>query len=165
MSENSRHTTEEGPRLADSEQFLNQHGASSKSANTPTAVDVVKRMYDSFRARDYDAFERLCAPDIEWIQNEGFPGGGFRVGPRAVFDHVFTANGERWAGFGFEIEQYLDAGDTVVVIGHYVGTNNKTASPFRAAAAHVYEVREGLIARYRQFADTHILSLNSGSNT
>jgi ketosteroid isomerase-like protein len=126
---------------------------------------VVQGMYAAFRGRDFSAFAALCTPDVEWIQNEGFPGGGRRIGPRAVFDHVFAANAERWAGFGYDIEQYLEAQNTVMVIGHYHGTNKWTGAPFRAAAAHLYEIRDGLIARYRQYADTHILSLNSSPTT
>jgi ketosteroid isomerase-like protein len=117
-------------------------------------VAVVQELYRAFREQDEAAFRRTVTDDVEWIQCEGFPGGGVRRGPDQVWEGVFRANRERWNGFAFEIERSLDAGDAVVVLGRYSGRAASTGRPMSAAAAHVYELVGGRVRRIRMFADT-----------
>ncbi|XGV98718.1 MAG: nuclear transport factor 2 family protein [Leptolyngbya sp. BL-A-14] len=123
----------------------------------PTNVEVIQELYRSFRERDYAAFQHLCTPDIEWIQNKGFPGGATYRGAEAVIEGVFKANDLRWDGFSFQIEQYLDAGDSVIVVGIYRGMHRHSQKTFQAAAAHLYRLVDGKVARFHMFADTKIL--------
>ncbi|MGE0237752.1 MAG: nuclear transport factor 2 family protein [Parvibaculaceae bacterium] len=120
-------------------------------------LNVVKRMYEAFRQSDYQAFADLCAPNIEWVQCKGFPNSRKRIGSKAVIDHVFATNRKRWRDFGFSVDEMIVDGRVVVVIGSYTGCNHSTGERFTAAAAHVYEVVDGRIGRYRQYADTHVL--------
>jgi uncharacterized protein len=55
-------------------------------------IEVVKELYRVFREQDYDAFVAITTDDIEWIQNEGFPGGATYKGASAVIEGVFKAN-------------------------------------------------------------------------
>lgn len=127
-----------------------------------TNVDVIHELYRTFRERDYDAFAALCTPDIEWIQNEGFPGGATRRGADAIVEGVFKAFGGEWEAFGFETGQVLDAGDSVVVLGVYAGTHRATGRAFRADAAHVYDLEDGKVARFRQYTDTAVIRAAMG---
>src|SRR4028119_1854214 len=89
-----------------------------------TNIEVIQELYRAFRDKDYAAFLRICTPDLEWIQNEGFPGGATRRGAQAVVDGVFRAlsdDGGMWSSWSFEIEEWLEAGDTVIGIGQYRG--------------------------------------------
>ena len=122
-----------------------------------SAVATVQAMYDCFRQRDDDGFRRLCQPDLIWQQNEGFPNGRVCHGPDEVIRHVFDGNLMEWLGFGYAIERMLDAGDHVVVLGHYHGTHRVTGKAMRTAAAHVYRLRDGLISEFRMYADTESL--------
>lgn len=115
---------------------------------------VVEHLYAALQARDYDAFRRICAEDITWIQNEGFPGGGTWRGAEAIVENVFKSFKREWDGWKFEIEQYLDAGETIIVLGRYAGTYRESGKPMSAAAAHVYDVAKGKISRFRQYTDT-----------
>jgi ketosteroid isomerase-like protein len=117
-------------------------------------IEVVKELYRAFREQDYDAFLRLSAEDIEWIQNEGFPGGATYKGASAVIEGVFQANNKQWSGFAYDIEEFLDAGNSVIVIGKYTGRNRISGKSMSAAAAHIYDLREGKVCRFRMFADT-----------
>jgi ketosteroid isomerase-like protein len=117
-------------------------------------IEVVKELYRAFREQDYDAFLRLSAEDIEWIQNEGFPGGATYKGGSAVIEGVFQANNNQWSGFAYDIEEFLDAGNSVIVIGKYTGRNRISGKSMSAAAAHIYDFREGKVCRFRMFADT-----------
>ena len=123
-----------------------------------TNVEVIQRMYRAFAERDYDTFKRLCAPDLVWIQNEGFPNGASHVGPEAVVENVFKRFGTDWESFRFDVEDYLDAGNAIIVIGSYTGQYGRTGKSFNAAAAHVYELGDGKICRFRQFTDTKVIA-------
>lgn len=117
-------------------------------------IEVIKELYRAFREQDYDTFLRLSTEDIEWIQNEGFPGGATYKGASAVIQGVFKANNDKWSGFAYHIEEILDAGNSVIVIGKYSGRDRLSGKTMSAAAAHIYDLRDGKIARFRMFADT-----------
>ena len=120
-------------------------------------LDLVRRLYESTRGGDFEAFAGLCAPELEWIQNEGFPYGGHHHGAAAVVDKVFRTLAQHWEGFGFAIEETLDAGDHVVVLGHYAGRHRQSGKSFRAACAHVISIEKGLVRRFRQYTDTAVI--------
>ncbi len=120
-------------------------------------LDVVRELYRSFRDKDYEAFLRICAPDLEWIQNAGFPRGSTKRGARNVVEQVFKTFNHDWDQWKFEIEEYLDAGTTIVVIGTYSGVHRGTGKAMRSPAAHVYDLAEGKVTRFRQFTDTKVI--------
>jgi ketosteroid isomerase-like protein len=117
-------------------------------------IEVVKELYRAFREQDYDAFVSITTEDIEWIQNEGFPGGATYKGASAVIEGVFQANNDKWSDFAYHIEDILDAGNSVVVIGKYSGCDRISGKRMSAAAAHIYDLQEGKVFRFRMFADT-----------
>ena len=119
-----------------------------------TNLAVIQELYRAFCERDYDAFLSVCTPNLEWIQNEGFPQGSTYRGAEAVIKGVFQSNDERWKLFSFHIEQYLDAGDSVIVIGIYTDHHRQSQKLLQAAAAHVYDFVDGKVWRFRMFADT-----------
>lgn len=117
-------------------------------------LEVIQELYRAFREQDYDAFRSITTEDLEWIQNEGFPGGATRKGASEVIKRVFQANDNNWENFAFNIEELLDGGNSVIVIGRYTGYNRISEKPMNAAAAHIYDLRDGKVCRFRMFADT-----------
>ncbi|HAJ60619.1 MAG TPA: hypothetical protein DCP31_16245 [Cyanobacteria bacterium UBA8543] len=130
----------------------------SPSQNLPMSnLEVIEELYRSFREKDYATFRQLCTPDIAWIQNEGFPGGATRYGADAVIEGVFKAFNQDWDSWQFHIEEYLDAGCSVIVIGFYEGIHRTTHQSFRSPATHVYDLVNGKVAKFRQFTDTKVI--------
>ena len=119
-----------------------------------TNLEVVQELYRAFRSGDYEAFTEICTSDIEWIQNEGFPNGSTYHGAEAVIEEVFKSNNERWERFSFNITQYLEAQDSVIVIGSYIGQHKESQKSLRANAVHIYDLIDGKVCRFRMFADT-----------
>jgi ketosteroid isomerase-like protein len=107
--------------------------------------------------RDTGRIRALFHPDIEWNQNAGFPDGGRHVGVDVVLDDVFGRFRTEWSAWQVDVHEYLDAGDTIVAIGEYHGTYQSTGKSMSAAFAHVYDLRDGRITRFRQFTDTAML--------
>jgi len=119
-----------------------------------TNLEIVQELYRAFCEKNYDAFLNICTPDLEWIQNEGFPKGTTYQGAASVIEGVFKSNDDRWEKFSFHIDQYLDAGNSVVVIGAYVGRNRQSKKLLHAVATHIYDLVDGKVYRFRMFADT-----------
>ena len=117
-------------------------------------VRVVEEMYDAFGSRDESRLRKLLHPEVEWIQCAGFPGGGHRHGVQEVLDKVFGSLRSEWRDWRVDVEEYLDAGGSVVVLGRYSGTHTGTGRAMTAVFAHVYQVDDGRITRFRQYTDT-----------
>lgn len=122
-----------------------------------TNSEVVHAIYRSVRDRDFSAFRNLCARDVVWKQNAGFPNGGVRVGADAVIEGVFERFQREWTSWRYEIEQVLEFGEQVVVLGVYDGVFARTQKHMRSDAAHVFWLRGGKVVEFRQFADTKIV--------
>lgn len=110
---------------------------------TVNHIEVIQELYRAFQAKDYNRFLQICTPDLEWIQNEGFPNGSIYRGASEVVENVFKVNDSNWKDFSYQIEQMLDAGNSVVVIGRYRGTHRISGKSMSAAAAHIYDLRDG----------------------
>lgn len=61
-----------------------------------TNVEVIQQLYRCFREKDDEGFRRICADDVEWIQNVGFPHGAVHSGANAVIEGVFRGNRREW---------------------------------------------------------------------
>ena len=51
-------------------------------------------------------------------------------------------------------DEFLEAGDEVVVLGRYRGTAKQTGKPLDVPFVHVWSLRDGKAWRFRQFLDT-----------
>ena len=117
-------------------------------------LDSVRSVYDAFAKGDIPSVLGFLSPDIEWTEAEGFPYGGTYTGPDAVLAGVFTRLGTEWEGFAAAPEEFVDGGDTVVVLGQYGGKYKATGKSLRADFAHVWKVREGKAVSFKQYVDT-----------
>jgi ketosteroid isomerase-like protein len=117
--------------------------------------ESVRRLYEAFARNDAEGIRRTLDPDVEWVQCAGFPGGGRHLGVEAVMAGVFGKFPREWESFGAVAEEYLECGDTVVVLGRYVGTHRRTRKAVDVVFAHTVTLRGGRIVRFRQVTDTH----------
>jgi hypothetical protein len=122
-----------------------------------TNLQIVQQLYDAFARRDADAIRRIFHPQIEWVQNDGFPNGGRHVGADTVLNDVFARFRTDWSAWQAPVHEWLDAGDTIVAIGEYRGTHKATGRSMTAAFAHVYDLRDGRITCFRQYTDTAVI--------
>lgn len=99
----------------------------------------------------------FLSSDVDWTEAEGFPYGGTYTGPNAVLEGVFMRLGTEWESFAVVPDEFIDGGDTVVVLGKYRGTYKATGKSFQANFAHVWKVREGKAVKFVQYVDTLIV--------
>ncbi len=120
-------------------------------------LNSVQSVYDAFAKGDIPTVLGFLSSDINWTEAEGFPYGGTYIGPDAVLGGVFMRLGTEWEGFAAVPEEFIDAGDTVVVLGKYSGKYKTTGKSFQANFAHVWKVRDGKAIRFVQYVDTLIV--------
>ncbi len=119
-------------------------------------VALVRSIYDAFAAGDIAGVVGRMSPDMVWNEAENFPyadGNPYR-GADAILGGVFARLGSEWDGFAAIPEEFLDAGDNVVVLGRYRGTCKATGQAMDAQMAHVWRVADGMAERFQQYTDT-----------
>jgi steroid delta-isomerase-like uncharacterized protein len=124
-------------------------------------ADVVRRLNASLTARDWEAFGDCLADDCEWTD---VPSGGTLRGRDAVIAacKVFTA---AFPDFEVESVTLIVQGDLVASEWHGRGTHQgllpradggqdePTGRRFERTGVGIVEVRDGRIARYRDYFD------------
>ena len=120
-------------------------------------LNKIKAVYEAFAKSDIPGVLGVLSADIAWTEAEGFPYGGTYHGPKAVLEGVFMRLGSEWIGFAAVPHEFIDGGDTIVVLGKYSGTYKKTNKSFQADFAHVWKLREGKAVRFVQYVDTLVV--------
>lgn len=118
--------------------------------------DIVKAIYDAFGKGDVPAVLGAFDPQIQWREAEHFlyADGNPYVGPQAVAEGVFQRVVSDVDGFAVLPGHFVEGGDTVVVEGRYRGKMKATGTPVDAQFAHVWQLRDGKVARFQQYTDT-----------
>ncbi len=117
---------------------------------------VVQGIYDAFAAGDMPAVLGAMSPDIVWNEANNFPYADRNpyVGPEAILNGVFMRCATEWDGFSVEIDEVIDAGDTVIGLGHYTGTYLATGRSQKTQLAHIWRIQGGKAIGFQQYADT-----------
>ncbi|HEV7692109.1 MAG TPA: nuclear transport factor 2 family protein [Hyphomonadaceae bacterium] len=119
-------------------------------------VALIKGIYDAFGKGDVPAVLGAMSPAMVWNEAENFPYADKNpyVGPDAIVQGVFMRLATEWDGFTVAPEEFLDAGDTIVVLGRYRGSYKATGKPQNTQMVHVWRVKDGKAAQFQQYADT-----------
>ncbi len=125
-------------------------------------IEIIKRMYAFFAAKDNQSIENIWDAAIQWNQMKGFPGGGQYVGAKAVFKNVFSGFREHWTDWKAVITEYIDIGDGVFVIGYYEGTYQQTGKYMRSEFACRYTIVKEKITSFTQYTDTFLIGQAMG---
>jgi ketosteroid isomerase-like protein len=130
------------------------------SAANPAAssanVRLVKGFYDASGRGDAAGALAMLSPGIVWNEAEGGPLADRDpyVGPGAVVEGVFGRIGAHFDNFSVEVDDLLDAGDTVVMLGRYHGVDKETGKTLNAQVVHVWTIADGKLAKFQQYTDT-----------
>jgi uncharacterized protein len=117
---------------------------------------VIHGMYESFSKGDVTSVLGQMHQHIEWREAESFiyaDRNPYR-GPQAVLEGVFMRLASEWADFRVMPEEWLDAGNHIVVLGTYSGRHKETGREVRAQFAHIWGVTHGRVVRFQQYTDT-----------
>jgi ketosteroid isomerase-like protein len=123
-------------------------------------VGVVRDAYAAFQRGDIPGLIELLADDIDWWapgSPEQIPQAG-RVSGRDAVGGFFGRLAESEEITHFEPREFIAQGDKVVVTGNYKGRTRPAGRDYDLDWLHVFNVRDGQIAAFREYLDTAALA-------
>jgi ketosteroid isomerase-like protein len=93
---------------------------------------------------------------ISWNEAEGNPLADRNpyVGAQAIGEGVFGRLLAALDTFAAVPTDFIDGGDTVVVLGRYGGTMKAGGATLDAQFCHVYRFRDGKVVAFQQYTDS-----------
>ncbi|MDQ3819098.1 MAG: nuclear transport factor 2 family protein [Acidobacteriota bacterium] len=116
------------------------------------SVEIIAELYEALSRRDLQTIMALIDPEIVVSQTRQLPWGGEYLGFEGVqkfFTELF-----RHVESQLAVEEFVDAGDRVIVIGWTRGQVRATGATFNVRAVHVWTVKGGRGVRFEPNVDT-----------
>jgi ketosteroid isomerase-like protein len=117
-----------------------------------SATETVRAFYAALSQGDAPSALGLMAEDIEWHTMWHYKVVG--RGPQNVAEGLLQPLMAEWRAFALTPTDYIADGDIVVSLGKFTGVHAASGKPVDAAYAHVWDVADGKIKRFRQYIDT-----------
>jgi ketosteroid isomerase-like protein len=109
-------------------------------------VEIIRALFEGYRRGDYDAALESLAPDVHYETGQETPANG-RDAVRTMW--------ERWESAWEEIdtvpEEFIDAGDRVVVSVRYLGKGRGSGITYKDLLFDVYTLRDGRCVHKQEF--------------
>ncbi len=113
-------------------------------------LDIIRRGYEYYKA--VGELPARAHPDFVWDVS-GLRWPGRQIYPGAEGATQFLAEwAEAWDDWGIEVEEYIDAGEHVVVIISQRGRAKATGIPVHMRFAQVWAFRDGRQIRMQMYA-------------
>jgi uncharacterized protein len=121
-------------------------------------LDMLKKGYEDFAKGDMDAVKETWAEDIRWEgpNAEGLPGSGTHEGHDGVEKMIGELN-EAYDPFKVAPDEFLDAGDTIVVLGHNEATVKSSGNDIKVPFVHIWRISDGKVKRVQSLTDTAVV--------
>lgn len=118
---------------------------------------LVQDAYAAYGRGDVEHVLACMSPQVEW-EIPAVPALAFtgkRHGRDEVADY-FRQVVEKQDLRAFTPREFIAQGDKVVVLGHGAWTAKDTGQDFESDWVHVFTVKDGRIAAFREFMDAHV---------
>jgi ketosteroid isomerase-like protein len=114
-------------------------------------VEFVQHMCEAFVAGDIAAALDCLHPDVEWHGTVGGLEEGRVYRGRDEVIAGFAESLADWERHSLEAEDFVDAGDRVVVLWHEVGRGKTSGAEVETRTAVVYRVSDGKVVEVRGY--------------
>lgn len=114
-------------------------------------VEQLRAGYDAFARQDIPAVLAVFDEQIEWVVPDSLPFGGTYHGHDGVLQ-FFGQLPQHWQELSVEPEEFIDAGDTIVVLVH--GTGTGAGGRLEDHEVHLWRMRDDKAISFREFSDT-----------
>jgi ketosteroid isomerase-like protein len=116
-------------------------------------VEVVRRGFETFNARDLDRHVKFFDPGVEWQTSAEDPDAATHRGLQAYKRYL-----EQWLesfdGLHLDVEEYIDVGDDRVMTWiRYTGRGRTSGAPADWYLAIIFTIRDGKIVRGEEYFD------------
>jgi ketosteroid isomerase-like protein len=113
-------------------------------------VESLRHVYAKWERADFTPRFELYAPDWEWGWSDEFPGlGGVKRDPSNERLREWLSPWEQWR---VEAEEYIPAGEHVVVLCRYTGRGKGSGVDVNSEGAHLWTFRDGRAVRLEIFS-------------
>ena len=118
-------------------------------------VELVRRAYDAWNARDFEAAAQLLSPDIEWRLPPNLPDTE-TWRSRAEVERGLETFMESWEELRADVRELLDAGDQVVALVQFQGRSAVTGLALEGVGvdAAVWTLRDGKAVKVEMYGGT-----------
>ncbi len=123
---------------------------------TKKNLDIVKNFFDAVPKGDMTVARGVLGDNIEWIEPD-VPGlwfAGIHRGAEAALREVVEPTFKYVDDFSIMVDEYLDAGDEIIVLGRFLGRGKETGKNFAIPACFVCRVKNGKIVRFKAYHNT-----------
>ena len=115
-------------------------------------VERVRSAYEAFNEGGVEAILERLAPDFQVRDRQTSPDRETRYGREGV-KQLFDSYMEAFDALRLDPEEFIDAGDQVVVVLRQHVRGKGSGAEFVGQIAHVWTVRDGAVQRLRIFKD------------
>ena len=118
-------------------------------------VDTLRQGYEAFAQGDLDGATANFADDVRWENPEApqIPNNGVTEGKDAVKE-LFAGLGEYWEAVSITPDEFIESGDTVVVLSHAEAKAKDTGKEVKLPWVHVWHFTDGEVGEVRALTDT-----------
>lgn len=122
-------------------------------------VDILRGAYASFDQGDIEAVMNTWEADIEFVgpNSSRMPGAGTHRGKEEVA-RLFSGMRDRWEGLVLSPDEFVEQGETVVVLGHMEGRTRASGTDVKVPFVHVWRMRKGKVYRGQALTDTAVVA-------
>jgi ketosteroid isomerase-like protein len=114
-------------------------------------VDTARSAYEAFGNGDLNALRDWLAEEAVWVTSDELPLGGEVHGRDQILAN-FAQIPNYWTSFSVDPEEFIDAGEYVVVRGTQRAGNDKGS--FESPFVHVLKYENGVTVRGEFFTDS-----------
>ena len=108
-------------------------------------VEIVRRAYETWNARDVEALAELADPDLEWIPDSRVGQGPIRG--RGNMIRFFMEQADVFEEFRVEPERFWGIDDKVLVFLRVTGSGGASGAGFDIRIGHLWTLRDGLLVQ------------------
>ena len=126
-------------------------------------VDALKKGFDGFNQGDSDAVAAVFDDEVRWEgpNTQEVPGGGTTEGKDKVLE-MLGGIAEDWEEFQATPDEFIDAGDTVIVLGHLTGKYKDSGNEIKSPFVHVWrngpdDVHRDLAVQFEQVGQAALI--------
>lgn len=127
-------------------------------------IRSLRRVYAAMQSGDAEDFRRDLAHDIEWSLPEGLPWGGTRHGADGV-ETLLEIFGDHVDGSWADPDDFLDAGDRIVVLGRLRGRARSSGRAYEVRFAHVWGMTDGVPSWFVGYFDSNPIMAALGARS